>query len=113
MFNRKTVSAVMLSIAAITASPVSAQTSIEVDAGAYNLADEAGQRALNAELKKAVRQICGVTPPLRDLHDVRNHRACVISAETSFMADRSAAIAAAQSADAQRMAIAERSADAG
>ncbi|MBV7258303.1 UrcA family protein [Erythrobacter crassostreae] len=111
MFNRKTLTAVAIGFAALNAAPLAAQsnaqTSIEVQTGAYNLASKEGQRALDAELKSAVREVCGVHPTLRDIHEIRDYRSCVTNAEASFQQDRDFVIAQAEARDAARMAISE------
>lgn len=96
MFNKKIVAALSLGIAALTATPVAAQTTVTVATADLELGSAAGQRTLDARLKGAVRDVCGVTPTLRDLHDVRSYRSCVAGAEASFMDQRRIAIANAQ-----------------
>ncbi|MEO0420131.1 MAG: UrcA family protein [Pseudomonadota bacterium] len=100
--------AAALGIATLMSAPVAAQTSVDVSTAQLDLSSAKGQRNLDARLRVAVRDVCGVTPALRDLREVRDHRQCVSQARASFTQQRNVEIARAKAQDAQRMAIAER-----
>ncbi|MBV7265892.1 UrcA family protein [Erythrobacter ani] len=97
MFNRKVFTAVAIGIAALNALPASAQTTVEVSTGQFDLTTTAGQRALDAELNSAVDKICGVRPSSLTLRGVNSHQNCIAETKASFMEQRNFAIARAQS----------------
>ncbi|MEM7703351.1 MAG: UrcA family protein [Pseudomonadota bacterium] len=107
------VAAAALGAVLLTSAPALAETTVNVPTGEFNLLEAKDQRALDARLRVAVRDVCGVTPPVRDLREVRDHRQCVTDARASILDQRDAAIAQAKAQDATRMAIAERKATEG
>ena len=107
MFNRKVLAVVALGITAIATAPAAAaETSASVSTVQLDLSTDKDVRTLDARLNRAVRDVCGVTPALRDLQDVRNHRQCVVDARASYAQERNIAIARAN--DRARIATAER-----
>lgn len=107
MFNRKVIAFVALGVAAIATTPAAAaETTASVSTDQLDLSTDKDVRTLDARLNRAVRDVCGVTPALRDIRDVRDYRACVVQARASYTQEREVAIARAN--DRARMAITER-----
>jgi len=103
MFNRKILAAGVLGLAALTATPAAAQTSVVVETADLQLASEAGQRTLDTRLRTAVRTICGDRPSALALGETQTYRQCVATSTASFQSPRQVAIAKAT--DTVRMAI--------
>ncbi len=101
MFTRLVLPALALSLA-LTAAPVSAQSSVAVFYADLDLTNDAGRKLLDQRLTRAARQVCNGTVGARSVADIIRYRACMADARASYQPQVELALNAA---NARRVAV--------
>jgi len=81
--------------AAIPAPALAENVSIAVPYGDLDLTREAGRKALDQRLARAMRQMCGGAAPLRDLARMQAYRSCLAETRRATMVQVELALEAA------------------
>ena len=94
---------VLPALALAIAAPVAAEPiTVAVPYSDLDLTREAGRKALDARLERAVRKACGGSAPVRDLAEMAVWRTCIADARVSYQAQVQLAL---EAANARRVAV--------